>query len=140
MAYAGCAIFALTTAALGQNAGPTVEVTTRLQGFQNGSYYAGKEPLVNFLLEIGCQSEYIFRGTNLMPHSDGGNFYQIQATIPKVGPGVLRWGFGPFTRLETRPRTVGRQVKAAVARELLGRELILRCCWLSIPHNHTDEF
>lgn len=92
VAYAWCAIFALTTAALAQNSGPTVEVTHDSKDSKTPPITQEKEPLVHFLLETGYTSEYNFRGTNLMPNSDGGFFYQIQATIPKVGPGSLTMG------------------------------------------------
>jgi hypothetical protein len=92
VAYAGCAIFALTTSALAQNAGPTVEVTHDSKDSKTVPITQEKEPLVRFLLETGYTSEYNFRGTNLMPGSIGGYFYQIQATVPKVGPGSLTLG------------------------------------------------
>ena len=87
-AYAVCAIFALTTVALAQN----VQVQHDSKDSKAAPITQEKEPLVQFLLETGYTSEYNFRGTNLMPDSDGGFFYQIQATIPKVGPGSLTLG------------------------------------------------
>jgi hypothetical protein len=95
VAYAVCAIFALTTAALAQNSDPkdvTVEVKHDSKDSKTPPITQEKEPLVNFLLESGYTSEYIFRGTNLMPNSEGGFFYQALATIPKVGPGSLTFG------------------------------------------------
>ena len=47
-------------------------------------------------------SEYIFRGTNLMPEGDGGYFYQVQATIPKVGPGSLTLGMWAIHQIGDR--------------------------------------
>ena len=92
MAYAGCAIFALTTAALAQNSDPKDVTVHDSKDSKAVPITQEKEPLVQFLLEAGYTSEYIFRGTNLMPDSDGGFFYQVQATIPKVGPGSLTFG------------------------------------------------
>jgi hypothetical protein len=92
VAYAACAIFALTTAALAQNSDVTVEVRHDSKDSKTPPITQEKEPLVQFLLETGYTSEYIFRGTNLMPNSDGGFFYQAQATVPKVGPGSFALG------------------------------------------------
>jgi hypothetical protein len=92
VAYAACAIFALTTAAFAQNSGPTVEVRHDSKDSKAVPITQEKEPLVNFLLETGYTSEYIFRGTNLMPNSNGGFFYNLQATVPKAGPGSLTFG------------------------------------------------
>lgn len=101
MAYAGCAIFALTTAALAQNAGPAVEVNHDSKDSKAVPITQEKEPLVHFLLEAGYTSEYNFRGTNLMPGSDGGDFYSVQATVPNVGPGSLTFQFYGIHQLGT---------------------------------------
>jgi hypothetical protein len=87
LVYAGCAIFALTTA-LAQD----VELRHDSKDSKSVPITQEKEPLVHFLLETGYESEYNFRGTNLMPGAIGGYFYQIQATVPKVGPGSLTLG------------------------------------------------
>jgi hypothetical protein len=87
LASAVCAIFALTTAALAQN----VQVNHDSKD-SKAPITQEKEPPVHFLLETGFTTEYNFRGTDLMPESDGGFFYQVQATIPKVGPGSLTLG------------------------------------------------
>ena len=58
VAYAGCAIFALTTAALAQNSGPTVEVRHDSKDPKAPPVTQEKEPLVQFLLETGYTSEY----------------------------------------------------------------------------------
>ena len=97
VAYAGCAIFALTTAALAQN----VDVRHDSKDSKAVPITQEKEPLVRFLLETGYTSEYNFRGTNLMPNSDGGYFYQVQATIPHVGPGSLSFGFWAMHQIGT---------------------------------------
>jgi hypothetical protein len=87
LVYAGCAIFALTTA-FAQN----VDVRHDPKDSKSVPLTQEPEPGVQFLLESGYTSEYIFRGTNLMPGAIGGYFYQAQATIPKVGPGSLTLG------------------------------------------------
>jgi hypothetical protein len=104
VAYAVCAIFALTTAALAQNSDPkdvTVEVKHDSKDSKTPPITQEKEPLVQFLLESGYESEYNFRGTNLMPNSEGGFFYQAQATIPKVGPGSLTLGLWAIHQIGT---------------------------------------
>jgi len=98
--YAACAIFALTTAALAQNSGPTVEVRHDSKDSKAVPITQEKESPVQFLLEAGFTSEYIFRGTNLMPNSTGGFFYQAQATIPKVGPGSLTFGLWAIHQID----------------------------------------
>lgn len=97
LAYAICVIFAPATAALAQN----VQVNHDSKDSKVLPITQEKEPLVNFLLEAGYTSEYNFRGTNLMPDSDGGYFYQIQATIPKAGPGSLTLGMWAIHQIGT---------------------------------------
>jgi len=92
VAYATCAIFALTNAAFAQDSGPTVEVRHDSKDSKAVPITQEKEPLVTFLLETGYTSEYIFRGTNLMPNSNGGYFYNLQFTVPKAGPGSFTAG------------------------------------------------
>jgi hypothetical protein len=82
-----CAAFALTTA-FAQN----VEVRHDSKDAKSVPITQELEPRVQFLLETGYESEYNFRGTNLMPGAVGAYFYQVQATIPKVGPGSLTLG------------------------------------------------
>jgi hypothetical protein len=101
VAYAGCAIFALTTSALAQNSGPTVEVTHDSKDSKAIPITQEKEPVAQFLLDTGYLSEYNFRGTNLMPNSDGAYFYEAQATIPKVGPGSLTLGVWAIHQIGT---------------------------------------
>jgi hypothetical protein len=79
---------ALTTVAQAQN----VEVRHDSKDSKEIPVTQEKEPLVQFLLETGYESEYNFRGTNLMPGAIGAYFYQVQATIPRVGPGSLTLG------------------------------------------------
>lgn len=95
VAYAGCVIFALTTAALAQTSDPkdvTVQVRHDSKDSKAVPITQEKEPSVIFLLETGYETQYNFRGTNLMPNADGGFFYQVQATVPRVGPGSLTFG------------------------------------------------
>jgi hypothetical protein len=97
VAVAACAIFALTTPAFAQN----VEVRHDSKDSKAVPITEEKEPLVHFLLESGYTSEYNFRGTNLMPGSDGGYFYSAQATIKKVGPGSLTVGMWAMHQIGT---------------------------------------
>lgn len=100
VAFAACAIFALTTPAFAQNSGPTVEVRHDSKDSKAVPLTEEKEPLVHFLLETGYTSEYNFRGTNLMPGC-GGYFYSAQATINKVGPGSLTVGMWAIHQIGT---------------------------------------
>lgn len=100
VAYAACVIFALTTPAFAQNSGPTVEVRHDSKDSKAVPITEEKEPPVHFLLESGYTSEYNFRGTNLMPGC-AGYFYQIQATVPKVGPGSLTLGMWAIHQIGT---------------------------------------
>lgn len=88
VAYAGCAIIALTSVARAQN----VQVQHDPKDSKAAPITQEIEAPVHFLVETGYTSEYIFRGTNLMPGSDGGGFYNLQFTVPKAGPGSFTLG------------------------------------------------
>lgn len=94
-AYAVCATFALTTAVLAQN----VQVNHDSKDSKALPITQEKEPLVQFVVGGGYESEYSFRGTNLMPGSDGGTFYSAEATIRRVGPGSLTLGIWGIVQL-----------------------------------------
>jgi hypothetical protein len=53
-----------------------------------------KPVCLNVYFEGGYTSEYMFRGTNLMPDSDGGGF--LQAQLSKWGFTIGAWGINQF--------------------------------------------
>jgi hypothetical protein len=66
-----------------------------------GQYKSTKEVVeqekpicLNVYFEGGYQSEYMFRGTNLMPDSDGGGF--LSAQLSKWGFTIGAWGINQF--------------------------------------------
>ena len=95
--YAVSTIFALTSIASAQS----VDVRHDSKDAKSVPITQEPAPQVHYLLEMGYVSEYNFRGTNLMPNSNGGIFYQAQATIPNVGPGSLTLGAWVIHQLGT---------------------------------------
>ena len=59
----------------------------------------------NFYLELGYQSEYMFRGTNLMPDSDGGGFMSVQLSTWGFTLGV--WGIDQFGTARSPSWSIG---------------------------------
>jgi hypothetical protein len=81
VAYAGCAIFALTTSALAQNSDPkdvTVQVRHDSKDSKATIEQQPAEKWWTITAEAGYQSKYIFRGTNLTPNSDGIAFTELR--------------------------------------------------------------
>lgn len=75
VAYAGCAIFALNTAALAQN------VEVRHDSKDSKTPPITQQPAEQWwslTMETGYSNKYMFRGTNLTPNSDGIAFEEVR--------------------------------------------------------------
>jgi hypothetical protein len=88
MALSICTLFALTSVASAQD----VQLRHDSKDSKSVPVTQEEQPVAHYLLEMGYVSQYNFRGTNLMPGSDGGFYYDAQVTIPRVGPGSLTMG------------------------------------------------
>ena len=85
----------------------------------------------NWYAEGGYTSEYIFRGTNLMPDSDGGGF---------LGAQVSRWGFTlgvwEFTSSAPHARQAGQWARAGEEALAFFQSLLL----ILRPHSPRSSF